>query len=109
MTAFKDSYRIIVGLPKPDVEPETAQAMREAILRGGRVSALVANAFAANASARGSQDDLYARVAYAALRALQEQYDVNVEWLIKNPRPPYFVEPAGTRHGGTGGGEQGST
>jgi hypothetical protein len=92
------SYRIIIGIPKPETAEETndqltsVDGMRRAILRAARDSALIRQCLMTAEHAGLKGEDLYAMMAYHALRQLEDLYQRHSDVLDRLPMPPMILK-----------------
>lgn len=94
------STRLIIGLEKPEEnfvcsgEGANVDAMRRAILRGQRDSALIRNVMIHADVAGLSGEDRYVLLAYHALIELQRYAGRLSDCIALQPRPP-MIKPEG--------------
>jgi hypothetical protein len=89
-------YRVTVGLRKPETAKEaearaTLNGMRQAIERGSRDSALIRQCLDAARYQGLSGEDTYAQLAYHALMLLEEYAQRNLDFVMRDPRPPLMM------------------
>lgn len=86
MSTFFDR-EIRLGIAKPEKEPASVNEMRLAIDRAGRDCHLIRQAMDAARYQGMSGEDTYVMMAYSALRALEQQYRLNMQWRNCTPNP----------------------
>lgn len=86
---MNDWPKMTMGLAKPEHElsAQDAVAMRQAIERGQRDSALIRNCLIASRYHGSSAEDTYTLLAYHALRALEDIYERQLQLLNTMPAP----------------------
>lgn len=86
--------KIRMGIAKPENEPASVDEMRQAIDRAGRDSSVIRSAMDAARYRGMSGEDTYVMVAYYALRQLEQQWQMNMEWVNCTPNPSALLNGA---------------
>lgn len=86
-------WKITVGIRKPEKEPTSIDEMRVAIDRAGRDSSLICNALDVARYRGMSGEDTYVQLAYHALRMLESQYQLNLQFVAATPSPFKVIAP----------------
>jgi enoyl-CoA hydratase/carnithine racemase len=89
-------FTMVIGIPKPEnaFDPQTSDGMRRAILRARLDSSLIANVLSGAEYNGLSGEDTYVMLAYHALRMLEDQWQRQLDAMLKSPAPPVIIKKA---------------